>query len=142
MKSLVSVILAGFAVGLEVAHASKVVDLVEGTFDDFITQHDVVMVKFYAPWSVQLPLKSQVLCGQCSDNFPAIRCAVCQELESVYEETASAHKTEKDIKFARVDCVQDGGLCKKYPTPIYPTFRVFKGLEEQEIYNHGRTPTE
>lgn len=67
---------------------------------------------------------------------------MCQELEPLYEWTASTYETEKDIKFARVDCVEDKPLCKKWKTHIYPTFRVFKGLEEQEIYNGPRTKPE
>ena len=48
----------------------------------------------------------------------------------------------KDVKFARVDCTNDTAICDEYRTPIYPTMRVFQGLDSQVVYNGPREPRE
>jgi protein disulfide-isomerase A1 len=67
---------------------------------------------------------------------------VCQEVAPIYEETALKLDVSKDIEFARVDCKDEAELCTRFSTPIYPTIRLFRGLELQELYNGARVPFE
>jgi len=104
---------------LSPSRANHVVDLGVANFDEFVSSHHTVMVEFYAPW-----------------------CAICQEVEPIYETAASMLDGSRGVKFARVDCTNDTVLCDKYRTPIYPTMRVFQGLDSQVIYNGLREPVD
>jgi hypothetical protein len=71
------------------------------------------------------------------------RCAVCKELEPLYAETASIVATNSsDIRFARVNCVEQNELCETYETPMYPTLRLFQGVERETVYNGPRESAE
>ena len=50
MKSYMYAFFGLLALQVGVAVALAVVDLDTSTFDDFISQHKVVMTMFYAPW--------------------------------------------------------------------------------------------
>ena len=65
---------------------------------------------------------------------------MCQDLAPIYEDTALKLNPSQDIQFARVDCVADSALCARFETPIFPTIRVFRGPDMQDLYN-GRRET-
>jgi hypothetical protein len=48
----------------------------------------------------------------------------------------------KNIRFARVNCVDQVELCNTYSTPMYPTIRLFQGLDHETIYDGAREPSE
>jgi protein disulfide-isomerase A1 len=77
-----------------------------------------------------------------TDTLVFVRCEICRELEPVYEGIASSLDESKDITLARVDCVAQSSICEEYGTPIYPTLRLFQGLQNQAIYNGARTSDE
>ena len=146
--------LTALAIFAASVRASAIADLKLATFDYFISKHDVVMVEFFAPWLV-LPSLLYVTPNfhPCSADPTSRRvrktnlctwnrCSVCGDLEPMYQQTALTHHTTKDIAFARVNCDEEKDLCNEWFTPIIPTFRVFKGLEENEVYNGPRTPGE
>ena len=136
MKCVVQFSLGLLAVQAGVAVASAVTDLEVDTFDGFVNDHGVVMTEFYAPWYVLVLNRFFALLRYA--NLVS-RCPACKELQPIYEEAASRlGLLSQDIRLARVDCVAEGALCARFETPIYPTIRVFKGVNEQEFYNGPR----
>lgn len=51
--------------------------------------------------------------------LPYCRCGHCKSLAPHYEEAATALK-EKDIKIAKVDCVDQPDLCQSFGVQGYP----------------------
>ncbi|RMD41656.1 hypothetical protein DV735_g3501, partial [Chaetothyriales sp. CBS 134920] len=103
-----SLLLAGLAI------ASDVHDLKTDTFRDFVSEHDLVLAEFFAPW-----------------------CGHCKALAPEYEEAATALK-EKDIPLAKIDCTVEAELCKDYGVEGYPTVKVFRGLDNIKPYTGAR----
>ena len=50
MRGYTSIVLGGIAALSTITAASTVPDLTVANFDEYVSSHDVVMVKFYAPW--------------------------------------------------------------------------------------------
>lgn len=84
------------------------------SFDEFIKQHPLVMVKFYAPW-----------CGHCKSMAPA------------YESLARRMK-EKNLPVAKVDLTVETELASRYNVQGYPTLVLFMA-GEQVTYKGERT---
>jgi len=82
--------------------ASDVLDLKADTFDSVVKPESLILVEFFAPW-----------------------CGHCKALAPHYEEAATALK-EKDIKIAKVDCVDQPELCQTHGVQGYPTLKVFR----------------
>ncbi|EER28208.1 protein disulfide-isomerase precursor [Coccidioides posadasii str. Silveira] len=93
---------------------SSVKSLKADNFKDFITQHDLVLAEFFAPW-----------------------CGHCKALAPEYELAASELK-EKNIPLVKVDCTEEAALCEEYGVEGYPTLKVFRGLESTKPYNGAR----
>ncbi|KAH6604668.1 disulfide isomerase 1 [Trichoderma cornu-damae] len=111
-KRLVCAVLGAMAA---VASAeSDVTSLTKDTFNDFINSNDLVLAEFFAPW-----------------------CGHCKALAPEYEEAATALK-EKNIKLAKVDCVDEADLCKDHGVEGYPTLKVFRGLDKVTPYTGQR----
>jgi protein disulfide-isomerase A1 len=91
---------------------SDVIDLTAGTFSSIQTE-PLILVEFFAPWYL-LSFAVQVL--ECSRRC---RCGHCKALAPHYEEAATALKG-KNIKLAKVDCVDQADLCQSNGIQGYP----------------------
>ncbi|KAH7926761.1 protein disulfide isomerase [Leucogyrophana mollusca] len=84
------------------ATASDVLSLTAETFESAVKPESLILVEFFAPW-----------------------CGHCKALAPHYEEAATALK-EKNIKLAKVDCVDQADLCQTHGVQGYPTLKVFR----------------
>nr|BAH80467.1 putative protein disulfide isomerase [Lentinula edodes] len=82
--------------------ASDVLTLTTSDFSAKVDNEPLILVEFFAPW-----------------------CGHCKALAPHYEEAATALK-DKDIKLAKVDCVDQADLCQANGIQGYPTLRVYK----------------
>ncbi|KAJ7129623.1 thioredoxin-like protein [Mycena epipterygia] len=80
---------------------SDVINLTAGTFPS-VHSESLILVEFFAPW-----------------------CGHCKALAPHYEEAATALK-EKNIKLAKVDCVDQADLCQSNGIQGYPTLKVYR----------------
>jgi len=80
---------------------SDVINLTAATFSS-INSEPLILVEFFAPW-----------------------CGHCKALAPHYEEAATALK-EKNIKVAKVDCVDQADLCQSNGIQGYPTLKVYR----------------
>ncbi|KAI0352963.1 protein disulfide isomerase [Trametes cingulata] len=95
---------AAFAL-FSVVLASDVIDLTHDNFDAVVKPEPLMLVEFFAPW-----------------------CGHCKALAPHYEEAATALK-EKNIKLAKVNCVDEADFCQSNGVQGYPTLRVYRNGE-------------
>lgn len=76
--------------------ASDVISLTASAFESTVNAESLILVEFFAPW-----------------------CGHCKALAPHYEEAATALK-EKNIKIAKVDCVDEADLCQSKGIQGYP----------------------
>lgn len=105
--SFVSVASAIALVSLASAEDAESSDVLNLTKDNFssINAEPLILVEFFAPW-----------------------CGHCKALAPHYEEAATVLK-DKDIKLAKVDCVDQADLCQSHGVQGYPTLKVFRNGE-------------
>jgi protein disulfide-isomerase A1 len=89
--SLLALAAVAFAEG-----PSDVLSLTAATFESSVNAEPIILVEFFAPW-----------------------CGHCKALAPHYEEAATALK-EKNIKLAKVDCVDEADLCQSKGVQGYP----------------------
>ncbi|KAK7262639.1 hypothetical protein RJT34_30214 [Clitoria ternatea] len=94
--------------------------LTEKNFDKHVQQFPVTVVNFYAPW-----------------------CSWCQRLKPSWEKAAKIMKERYDpemdgrILVSKVDCTQEGDLCKRNHIQGYPSIRIFrKGSDVRSDHGH------
>ncbi|KAK2466246.1 hypothetical protein APHAL10511_001888 [Amanita phalloides] len=92
---------------------SDVISLTASNFNELVDAEPLILVEFFAPW-----------------------CGHCKALAPHYEEAATALK-EKNIKLAKVDCVEEAELCQSKGVQGYPTLKVYKSGEAKD-YNGAR----
>ncbi|KAI0832416.1 protein disulfide isomerase [Trametes gibbosa] len=85
--------------------ASDVLDLTHDNFNAVVDPESLILVEFFAPW-----------------------CGHCKALAPHYEEAATALK-EKNIKIAKVNCVDEAEFCQTNGVQGYPTLRVYRNGE-------------
>lgn len=79
----------------------------EGSYDNWLANHPLTFVNFYAPW-----------------------CIWCQRLEPTWE--AFAEEVEKEripVSVVKVDCVANQAVCMNNRIQAFPSLRLFKGKE-------------
>lgn len=111
-SSLVSVAsaiaLASLVSAEDAAESSDVLTLTKDNFSSVVNPESLILVEFYAPW-----------------------CGHCKALAPHYEEAATTLK-DKDIKLAKVDCVDQADLCQSHGVQGYPTLKVFRNGESTD----------
>jgi thiol-disulfide isomerase/thioredoxin len=90
-------------------------------FKDFLGQHELTLVNFFAPW-----------------------CVWCRRLEPVYLEAANSVPSlhfHGHARLAQVDCVEHQQFCAKNMIRAYPTLRMYKDGNdvEFEAFSGSRT---
>lgn len=93
--------------------ASDVLDLTPANFDSTVKPESLMLVEFFAPW-----------------------CGHCKALAPHYEEAATSLK-EKNIKLAKVNCVDEADFCQSNGVQGYPTLRIYRNGEHTD-YNGPR----
>lgn len=103
---------------LKIALASDVLELGDSDFKDGVTNQEIALVEFFAPW-----------------------CGHCKRLAPEYETAATAlKKNDPPVPLIKVDCTEAGKeTCGKYGVSGYPTLKIFRGGEMTQDYDGGRT---
>jgi len=101
---------------LSIALASDVLEFTDANFDTNIRQHDVALVKFYAPW-----------CGHCKRMVPEFDRA-----------STILKQNDPPIALVKVDCTVETSVCGRYGVNGYPTLKIFKNGEVSADYNGPR----
>ncbi|XP_019453659.1 PREDICTED: protein disulfide-isomerase 5-4-like [Lupinus angustifolius] len=89
-------------------------------FNKYIHQFPITVVNFYAPW-----------------------CSWCQRLKPSWEKAANIIKERYDpeidgrILVTKVDCTQEGDLCRRHHIQGFPSIRIFrKGSDVRTEHGH------
>jgi len=97
--------------------ASDVLELSDENFKNIVTDKEIILVEFFAPW-----------------------CGHCKRLAPEYEKAATALKSnDPPVPLAKVDCTEAGkDTCGKYGVSGYPTLKIFRSGEMSQDYDGPR----
>ncbi|XP_077600193.1 protein disulfide-isomerase A3-like [Stigmatopora nigra] len=91
-----------------------VLTLGDADFDYLATEHDTMLVKFYAPW-----------------------CGHCKKLAPEFEKAAG--KLKGSVQLAKVDCTAQGDTCSRFGVSGYPTLKIFRNGRDWASYDGPRS---
>ncbi|XP_071500821.1 protein disulfide-isomerase A4-like [Diadema antillarum] len=88
-----------------------VITLTQDNFDDIVTEAELILVEFYAPW-----------CGHCKQLAP--------ELESAAK---ILQGNNPPVPIAKVDATAESDLATRFDVSGYPTLKIFRKGQEFEF---------
>uniref|UniRef100_A0AAQ5YNK0 Protein disulfide-isomerase n=1 Tax=Amphiprion ocellaris TaxID=80972 RepID=A0AAQ5YNK0_AMPOC len=91
-----------------------VLELGDADFDYLATEHETMLVKFYAPW-----------CGHCKKLAP--------------EFDRAATRLKGNVRLAKVDCTTHSETCGRFGVSGYPTLKIFRYGRDSAPYDGPRT---
>ncbi|XP_041810692.1 protein disulfide-isomerase A3-like [Chelmon rostratus] len=91
-----------------------VLELGDADFDYLATEHETMLVKFYAPW-----------------------CGHCKKLAPEFEKAAT--RLKGTIQLAKVDCTAHSETCGRFGVSGYPTLKIFRSGRDSAPYDGPRT---
>ncbi|CAF0794506.1 unnamed protein product [Brachionus calyciflorus] len=98
------------------AYANDVLEFTDSNFDSNILQHDVALVKFYAPW-----------------------CGHCKRLAPEFDKAAPIlRQNDPPVALVKVDCTVESKVCGRFGVNGYPTLKIFKNGQVSADYNGPR----
>lgn len=93
-----------------------ITELSPDTFDDFIQNEELVLIKFYTLW-----------------------CKHCQAFAPVFIQASKQLHAEKPlVKLAQVDCMVHDALCRRFNIDTYPSLKITRKGGEVYDYIGGR----
>ncbi|XP_061520516.1 protein disulfide-isomerase A3-like isoform X1 [Phycodurus eques] len=93
---------------------SDVLVLGDADFDYLASEHDTMLVKFYAPW-----------------------CGHCKKLAPEFEKAAG--KLKGSVQLAKVDCTSQVDTCSRFDVSGYPTLKIFRNGRDSGSYDGPRS---
>ncbi|KAG7471533.1 disulfide-isomerase A3-like [Solea senegalensis] len=91
-----------------------VLELGDADFDYLATEHETMLVKFYAPW-----------------------CGHCKKLSPEFDRAAS--RLKGIVQLAKVDCTAHSETCGRFGVSGYPTLKIFRSGKDSAPYDGPRT---
>ncbi|XP_042370289.1 protein disulfide-isomerase A3-like [Plectropomus leopardus] len=91
-----------------------VLELGDADFDYLATEHETMLVKFYAPW-----------------------CGHCKKLAPEFEKAAS--RLKGTVQLAKVDCTANSETCERFGVSGYPTLKIFRNGRDSAPYDGPRS---
>ncbi|KAM6974573.1 protein disulfide-isomerase A3-like [Tautogolabrus adspersus] len=91
-----------------------VLEFGDADFDYLATEHETMLVKFYAPW-----------CGHCKKLAP--------------EFDRAATRLKGTVQLAKVDCTAHSETCARFGVSGYPTLKIFRNGKDSAPYDGPRT---
>ncbi|XP_044028040.1 protein disulfide-isomerase A3-like [Siniperca chuatsi] len=97
-----------------VSSRRDVLELGDADFDYLATEHETMLVKFYAPW-----------------------CGHCKKLAPEFEKAAT--RLKGTVQLAKVDCTAHSETCGRFGVSGYPTLKIFRNGKDSAPYDGPRT---
>ncbi|XP_070702014.1 protein disulfide isomerase family A, member 8 [Pempheris klunzingeri] len=97
-----------------VSSRRDVLELGDADFDYLATEHETMLVKFYAPW-----------------------CGHCKKLAPEFEKAAT--RLKGTVQLAKVDCTAYSDTCARFGVSGYPTLKIFRYGRDSAPYDGPRT---
>ncbi|XP_073337370.1 protein disulfide isomerase family A, member 8 isoform X2 [Pagrus major] len=91
-----------------------VLELGDADFDYLATEHETMLVKFYAPW-----------------------CGHCKKLAPEFEKAAT--RLKGTVQLAKVDCTAHSETCSRFGVSGYPTLKIFRNGRDSAPYDGPRS---